>query len=84
MLGLFSGVLIFAGGYYWKEFYVSKWVGLDNQNSLKYCENSPWDYIREGLLSEGFLGLRFGGFIFERAYIFGGTYYRNFTVFLTD
>ena len=44
--------------------------------------NSPWTYIREGLLSEGFLRLRFGGLIFRRAYFGGGgAYYRNFTVF---
>ena len=29
-------------------------------------------YIREGLLSEGFLLLRFEGLIFGRAYFFGG------------
>ena len=88
MLGLFSGELIFGGAYYWKEFCVSKWVGLDNKNSLKQLKtastNSPWAYIREGLLSEGFLCLRFGGLIFGRAYFFflggGGAYYRNFTV----
>ena len=33
LLGLFSGELIFRGAYYWKEFCVSKWVGLDNKNS---------------------------------------------------
>ena len=33
--------------------------------------NSPWAYIREGLLSEGFVRLRFGGLILGRAY-FGG------------
>ena len=32
--------------------------------------NSPWAYIREGLLSEGFVHLRFGGLIFGRAYFF--------------
>ena len=32
-----------------------------------------------GLLSEGYLRLRFEGFIFGRAYIWGA-YYRNFTV----
>ena len=32
--------------------------------------NSPWAYIREGLLSEGFVRLRFGGLIFGRAYFF--------------
>ena len=33
--------------------------------------NSPWAYIWEGLLSEGYLRLRFGGLIFGRAYISG-------------
>ena len=57
LLGLFSGELIFRGAYYWKEFCVWKWVGLDNKNSLKHYENSlrqretattnsPWAYIR--------------------------------------
>ena len=92
LMGLFSGELIFGGAYYWKGFCVSKWVGLDNKNSLKHYENSPkqiktactkslWAYIREGLLSEGFLRLRFGGLIFGRAY-FWGAYYRNFTVLI--
>ena len=40
MLGLFSGELIFGGAYYWKEFCVSKWVRLDNKNSLKQYGNS--------------------------------------------
>ena len=34
--------------------------------------NSPWGYIREGLLSEGYLRLRFGGLIFGRAYFWVG------------
>ena len=72
LLGLFSE-LICGGAYYWKEFCVSKWVGLDN-NSLKHYEkkssltelktastDSPWAYIRECLLSEGILRLRLGG-----------------------
>ena len=91
MLGLFSGELIFGGAYYWKEFCISKWVGLDN-NSLKHYENSlkqlktagtnnPWAYIPEGLLSEGFLRLRSGELILGRAYFEGGGgYNRNFTV----
>ena len=74
-MGLFSGELIFGGAYYWKEFCISKWVGLDNKNSLKQLEtanrNSPWAYIWEGLLSEGFLCLRFRGLIFGRAYFWG-------------
>ena len=82
-MGLFSGELIFGGAYYWREFCVSKWVGLDNKNSLKHYENSlkqlktastnsPWAYIRKGLLLEGYLRLKFGGLIFGRAY-FGGS-----------
>ena len=35
LLGSFSGELIFGGAYYWREFCVSKWVGLDNKISLK-------------------------------------------------
>ena len=83
LVGLFLVGLIFGGAYYWKEFCILKWVGLDNKNSLKHYENSlkqlktastnsPWAYIRKGLLSEGFLRLRFGGLIFGRAYFFGG------------
>ena len=34
--------------------------------------NSPWAYIREGLILEGFLRLRFGGLIFGRAYMIIG------------
>ena len=30
--------------------------------------NSPWAYIREGLLLEEYLRLRFGGLIVRRAY----------------
>ena len=79
-MGLFSGKLIFGGAYYWMEFCVSKWVGSDNKTA---STNSPWAYIWEGLLSEGFLRLRFGGLIFGRVYFFlgGGTYCRNFTVY---
>ena len=65
MPGLFLRELIFAGAYYWKEFCVSKWVVLDNKTA---SINSPWAYILEGLLSEGFLRLRFGGLIFGMAY----------------
>ena len=34
LVGLFSGELIFGGAYNWKEFFVSKWVGLGNKNSF--------------------------------------------------
>ena len=66
LVGLFLGELIFGGAYYWKEFCVSKWVGLVNKNRLKHYENGLkqlkaactkilWAYNREGLLLEGFL-----------------------------
>ena len=58
MLGLFLGELIFRGPYYWREFCISKWVGLDNKTP---STSSPWAYIWEGLLSEGFLSLKCGG-----------------------
>ena len=83
LLSLSSGELIFGGAYYGKEFCVSKWVELDNKTA---SNNSPWAYIWEGLLSEGFLRLSFGGLIFGRTYFFfwgggRGAYYRNFTVY---
>ena len=80
MLGLFSGELIFGGAYYWKEFWVSKWIGCGNKNSLKHYDsleqlktastNSPWAYRREGLLWDVYLRLRFGG-LFSGGLIFG-------------
>ena len=33
LTGLFSGDLIIGGAYYWREFCLLKWVGLDNKNS---------------------------------------------------
>ena len=57
LLGLFSGELIFRGAYYWKEFCVLKWVGLDNKNSLKHYENS----LKQ-------LALTVHGLIFGKAY----------------
>ena len=45
-------------------------------NSLKQLTtanaNGPWTYIWEDFLSEGFLRLRFGGFIFGRDYFWRG------------
>ena len=75
MLGLFLGELNFRGAYYWKEFCIPKLVWLDNKNSLKQralTVHGLITIIREGLLSEGFLRLRFGGLIFGRAYFLGG------------
>ena len=73
LLGLFWGELTFGGAYYWKEFCVSKLVGLDNKNSLKDYENSlkqlktanhksPRAYIWEGFL---FFGGGGGGLLSE-------------------
>ena len=51
-------------------------VGLDNKNNIKHYKNSLKQLtltghgLQEGLLSEGFLGLRFGWLIFGRAYLF--------------
>ena len=72
LLGLFLGELIFGRAYYWKEFCISNWVGLDNKTA---GTNSPWGYIWEGLLSEGFLCLRFRGLIFGRALILLSKFY---------
>ena len=74
---IFAGELICGGAYYWRGFCVLKWVGLDNKNS-------PWAYIREGLLSEGYLRLRFRGLIIIVFFLGGGGYYRNFTVLHCD
>ena len=79
LLGLFSGELIFGRACYGKEFFVSKWVGLDNKKCLKQLKtastNSPWAYIWEGLLSKGScLRLRFWGVYFREGY------HRNFAV----
>ena len=69
LLGLFSGEVIFGGAYYWREFCVSKWVGL----TIKTVNsNSPWAYIRESLLSERYLRPRFERLIFGRAYFCEG------------
>ena len=41
MLGLFSGELIIGGANYWRKFCVSKWFGLDNENSLNHQGKQP-------------------------------------------
>ena len=85
LLGLFSGELIFGGAYNWKEFCVSKWVGIDNKNCLKHYENSFKQLALTGYglifgsaynRKDNYLRLRFGGLIFGRAY------YRHFTVYI--
>ena len=73
MLGLFWGELIFGGAYNWKEFCVSKWVGLDNKNSLKHYENSLKELALTGY------GLILGGLIIGRIFAseIWGAYFRE-------
>ena len=71
LLGLFSGELIFGGANYWREFCVSKLVGLDDKNN---------DHRRDGNFF--FLGGGGGGYFLEGLFFAGeGSYYWNFTVF---
>ena len=63
----------------------SKNTNDNSQKQLKTANsNSPWAYSQEGLLSEGYFCLRFGGrgggLIFGKAY-FWGAYYQNFAVY---
>ena len=62
--GLFGG-LVFGGTYYWREFCVSKWDGLDSKNSLKRWENSLKQLNSYRLQS---MGLYLGGFIIKRIF----------------
>ena len=69
LLGLFSGSLFLEGLIIGRNFAFQNGLGL----TIKTASiNSPWAYIWEGLLSEGFVRLRFGGLIFGRAYFLGG------------
>ena len=103
MGGLFSGGLIYLllifffgrGGGLLSEFYgrldftIKQFKHGDN--SLKHLKtsnpDSPWAYIREGLLSEGYLRLRFweaGRGLFSGELSFERAYYRSFTVFYSS
>ena len=71
LLGLFSGELIFGGvNYYRKEFCISKWVWLDNKNTLKQLTLTVHGLIIRRIFASGIWG----------TYFQGGAYYRNFTV----
>ena len=70
---LISGELIIGGTCYWKEFYVSKWVGLDNKNSFETRS------LKQSM------GLYSGGLIIGRIFapeIWGGFYIREGLFFL--
>ena len=62
LLRLFSGELIFGGTYYWKEFYVSKWVGLDS--NMKQAKTLP----KQPKQPKTAIALTVQGLIFGRAY----------------
>ena len=79
--------LAFGGAYLWREICVSKSIGLTFGSKFtvlalfyfvfegNFPSTSPQGaYIWRGDLTEGFLRYRFGGLIF------GGAYFRNFTV----
>ena len=88
-MGFFFGGAYFRRGLLLEGICFLKWVGLDNKTA---STNSPWAYVWDGLLSEGFLrlGLFSGGLIYLFIYFIiflwggggGGAYYRNFTVYL--
>ena len=77
----FRGNLFSEGLIIGRNFAFQNGLGLTIKTA---STNSPWVYIRDCLLSEGYLRLRFGGLIFGRAFFFffegGGAYCRNFTV----
>ena len=72
---------IFSEGLIGRNFAFQNGLGLTKMKTSKNSFNktlrkqpktantkSPWAYIREDLLSEGYLRPRFGGLVFERAY----------------
>ena len=72
--GLFC-LSYFRGNLFWEGLIIGRNFALQNGLGLTIrtaSTNSPWAYIRKGLLSEGFVRLRFGGLIFRRAYFWGG------------
>ena len=63
MLGLFSG----GGSLFLEGLIIGRNFAFQNELGLTIktaSTNSPWVDIREGLLSEGFVHLRFGGLFF--------------------
>ena len=63
----FRGSLFSEGLIIGRNFEFQNGLGLTIKTA---STNSPWAYIREGLLSKGFVRLRFGGLIFGRAFFF--------------
>ena len=71
-MALFSEGLIIGGNFAFQNGLGLTIKTAHKDNSLKQLKtgnpNRPWAYNREGLLSEGYLRLRFGRHIFGRAY----------------
>ena len=66
LVRLFSEGFIIGGNFAFQN-------GLDlTIKTANFIINSPWAYIREGSLSQGYLRLRFGGLIFGKAYFWEG------------
>ena len=71
---------LFCWAYFWGSLFSEGLIigrNFEFQNGLDLTiktasSNSPWAYVREGLLSEGYLRLWFGRLIFRRAYFCGG------------
>ena len=68
MLGYFRGSLFSEGLIIKRNFAFQNGLGLTIKTA---STNNPWAYVREGLLSEGFVRLRFGGLKLERAFLGG-------------
>ena len=84
---LFSEGLIIGGNLHFN----AKWAGLGNKNSLKHEDNSlkqlktantnsPWALLGRAYYRKDICISDFGS-LFSGGLIFGGAYYRNFTVF---
>ena len=87
LLGLFWGELIFGEACNRKEFCISKWVGLDNKNSLKHYENSPKQLaltVHGFILGRLIIGRIFASQIWRLIFFFwgggGGAFYQNVMV----
>ena len=80
--GLISRELIIGGNFTFQN--GSGWTIKIRKQPKTANDKSPWTYIREGLLSEGYLplllGLYFGRVFFRCGAGGGGAYYRNCTL----
>ena len=91
LLGLFSGELIFGGAYHWREFGISKWIENDNKSSLKLKHEDNrlkqltltvhgLIFVFERAYYQKDICVSDLGGLFSVGLVFGGVYYRNFSV----